>query len=58
MQTLSSFAQAIFPCLSSAEPPLHELLGDPITRLLMASDRLSTTEVGSILAQAKRELRA
>ncbi len=55
MQTLSSFAQAIFPCLSPAEPPLHDLLGDPITRLLMASDRLSASEVERVMADAKRD---
>lgn len=55
MQTLSAFARAIFPCLSPAEPPLHDLLGDPITRPLMASDRVSASEVERALAHAKRE---
>ena len=55
MQTLSSFAQAIFPYPSAAESALHDLLGDPITRLLMASDRVSASEVERVMAHAKRE---
>lgn len=49
MQTLSSFAQAIFPSASAA-------MGYPITRLLMSSDRLSSTEVETLMADTEHTL--
>ena len=41
----------------NAEPPLAELLSDPIARLLMKSDGLSTANVCAYTEDARRRLR-
>ena len=39
------------------EPPLDELLNDPIVRLVMARDGLSAEDVGAYVDIARRRLR-
>ena len=43
--------------LRNAEPPLEELLNDPIAHLLMARDRLRSEQVWAYVNDARRRLR-
>jgi hypothetical protein len=43
--------------LRNAEPPLEELLNDPIAHLLMARDRLQFEQVWAYVNDARRRLR-
>jgi hypothetical protein len=43
--------------LRNAEPPLEELLNDPIAHLLMARDRLQFEQVWAHVDDARRRLR-
>ena len=50
---MQSLARAIFqPC--NREPPLNDLLADPIVKLLMSSDRVQTKDLERLLQSAKR----
>ncbi len=43
---------------AGAEPPIAELLDDPITQTLIASDRVRPEEVGALVEAARRRLLA
>ena len=53
MHTLSSFAQTVLLSASNLEPTLDDMLADPITRLLMSSDRVRPMGIQRILAAAR-----
>ena len=38
------------------EPPLSQLLDDPLTRLLMASDRVNPRELDSLISKVRERL--
>jgi hypothetical protein len=40
-------------CIAGCEPALDEMLGDPMTKALMASDGVEAKEVKSLLAEAR-----
>lgn len=44
--------------IRNREPPLHEVLSDPIVRLVMARDRWRVEEVAAEIKAAQRRLRA
>jgi hypothetical protein len=41
---------------AGAEPPMEEVLGDPIVHLVVRADRLEVPEVRRILSAAQRKL--
>lgn len=55
MYSQSSFAEALLRGCRNEEPPLAELLADPIVHLLMSSDRVRSADLESLLASAKRQ---
>jgi hypothetical protein len=51
------FWEEVMPYLGNREPPLHEVLDDPIVRLVMERDRLTREEVRAQIAAAQRQSR-
>jgi hypothetical protein len=47
----------VMPYLGNREPPLDEVLDDPIVRLVMACDQLTREEVRAQLDAAQHSLR-
>lgn len=43
-------------CLYSWEPPLHEMLADPVVQQVMAVDGVAADEVMSLLCEARVRL--
>jgi hypothetical protein len=54
MITQSSLADAIFLPCANAEPPLADLLADPIVHMLMSSDHVRATDLQRMLMAMKR----
>ncbi len=49
---------AVAYAAAGTEPPIAELLDDPITKALMASDRVRPEDVGALVETARRRLLA
>jgi hypothetical protein len=54
MITQSSLADAVFLPCANAEPPLADLLSDPIVHMLMSSDHVRATDLQHMLTAMKR----